>query len=146
MSGGQEDLYGLLGVDRKADVKEIRSAYKDLCKIHHPDKGGNEETFKKISHAHEILTDSQRRDMYDMTGSVQEGGGGPQGPPGGFPVGFPFGFGGGGVHMNVDINDIFGHMFGGGGGNRGWLRVPSKKHKNRFKNFLKLFPNLKDKV
>ena len=35
--------------------------------------------------------------------------------------------------------------FGSGGGNRGWLRVPSKKHKNRFKNFLKLFPHLKEK-
>lgn len=36
--------------------------------------------------------------------------------------------------------------YGSGGGNRGWLRVPSKKHKNRFKNFLKLFPHLKGKL
>lgn len=118
MSGGQEDLYGLLGVDRKADVKEIRTAYKDLSKIHHPDKGGNEEMFKKISHAHEVLSDPKRRELYNMTGSDQEGGSGPGGQ-GGFPFGFPFGpsaAGFGGVHMNVDINDLFGHMFGGSAG------------------------------
>ncbi len=106
-----EDLYKILGVDRKADVKEIRSAYKELSKIHHPDKGGDEEMFKKIGKAHEILSDPERRQMYDITGSDQPGGG-PSGPPGGFPFGFPFGFGGGGFHMNVDMNDLFGNMFG----------------------------------
>jgi hypothetical protein len=34
--------------------------------------------------------------------------------------------------------------YGSGGGNGGWLRVPSRKHKNRFKNFLKLFPHFKE--
>lgn len=117
MSTDKEDLYSLLGVNRKADTKEIRSAYKDLCKIHHPDKGGNEETFKKISHAHEVLSDTQRREMYDITGSVDGSSQQPNGGhPGGFPFGFPFGFGmgGGGIHMNMDMNDLFGNMFAGG--------------------------------
>lgn len=108
---GKDDLYSILGVSRTADTKEIRQAYKELSKQHHPDKGGDEELFKKISHAHEVLSDENKRQMYDITGSEQEGGG-----PGGFH-GFPFGFGGpgmpGGVfHMNVDINDLFGNMFG----------------------------------
>ena len=112
-----EDYYKILGVNRKADVKEIRTAYKELSKIHHPDKGGDEEMFKKIGKAHEVLSDPERRNMYDITGSDQERGS-PSGPPGGFPFNFPFGFGSsaagfGGVHMNVDINDLFGNMFAG---------------------------------
>ena len=70
-----EDLYASLGVERSADREEIRTAYKTLSKIHHPDRGGDPEAFKKIQMAHEILTDDERRQHYDMTGSVDGSGG-----------------------------------------------------------------------
>ena len=44
-----KDLYSVLGVSRNADISEIRSAYKQLAKEHHPDKGGDPEKFKEIS-------------------------------------------------------------------------------------------------
>ena len=96
-----EDLYASLGVERSADREEIRTAYKTLSKIHHPDRGGDPEAFKKIQMAHEILTDDERRQHYDMTGSVDGSGGQQQG-------GFPFDMGMGG------LGGIFGSMFGGG--------------------------------
>jgi DnaJ-class molecular chaperone len=111
------NLYETLGLDKTADTDEIRSAYKKLAKEHHPDRGGDAEKFKKIQEAHEVLTDERRRQMYDMTGSI-DGQGMPPPGAGGFPSGFPFGMGPmGGMPfaMNVDIGDLFGGMFGGGG-------------------------------
>ena len=101
------DLYSVLGVARDAEVSVIRTAYKQLAKEHHPDKGGDPEKFKEISQAHEILSDESKRRMYDMTGSTSEQQG--QSPFGGSPFGGnPFGggsFGG--------MPDIFSQMFGG---------------------------------
>lgn len=109
-----DGLYQVLGVSKGADAREIKKAYFDLAKQHHPDKGGNVEKFKEIQGAYDVLSDDSKRRMYDMTGQVEGAAGGPS--PGG-PFGFggmgPFGFGGGGVH--VDMSDIFGSMFGGGG-------------------------------
>ncbi len=104
---GDTDLYKVLGVSKDSDISEIRKAYKELSKIHHPDKpGGSEEKFKEISHAHEILSDPEKKQMYDVTGSAD----GQHHGFSGFP-GFPFGMGGG---IHVDINDLFGNLFGGG--------------------------------
>jgi DnaJ-class molecular chaperone len=123
----EEDLYKILGLDKNASSEEIRKAYKDLSRIHHPDKGGDEEMFKKVNHAAEVLSDPEKRQTYDLTGSMQEGGGG--GFPGGFP--FPFNPFGSGFHMNVDMNDLFGNMFGGGG--RGGPQRKMKKPKGSTK-------------
>lgn len=112
----ETNLYEVLGVDRKADANEIKKAYRDLSKIHHPDKGGDPERFKEINNAYEILSDEQKRQMYDITGSTKGPGGGGPGGFGGFGGFGPFGFGPGGIHMNVDMSDIFGAMFGGPGG------------------------------
>lgn len=100
-------MYTVLGVARNAEANEIRSAYKQLAKEHHPDKGGDPEKFKELSQAHEILSDERRRKMYDMTGSISEQG--PQGGPGG-PFGGPGGPFGGGFPMP----EMFSGMFGGG--------------------------------
>jgi DnaJ-class molecular chaperone len=127
---GEEDLYKILGVERSASVEEIRKAYKDLSKIHHPDKGGDEEMFKKINRASEILSDPEKRQTYDITGSIHEGGG----MPTGFPGGFPFGGGGMPFHMNVDLGDLFGQMFGGargGGGPRRAAKRPRGANKTQ---------------
>jgi len=66
------NLYSVLGVSKQADTSEIRTAYKQLAKEHHPDKGGDPEKFKQLSEAHEVLSDDSRRRLYDMTGSISE--------------------------------------------------------------------------
>jgi DnaJ family protein A protein 2 len=112
------DLYERLGVDRDASREEIRRAYKDLAKEKHPDRGGDPEEFKRIQEAHEVLTDEDRRRMYDVTGSAAEGSGAPMSgmAAGGFPFHFmngagPFGMPG----VAFDMGDVFSHLFGGGG-------------------------------
>ena len=105
------DLYDVLKVNRQADVKDIKKSYFELAKANHPDKGGDTEKFKEIQNAYDVLSDSQKRQMYDMTGDENPNNA-PQGNPfsSGGPFGFPFGGGG----INVDIGSMFGGMFGGG--------------------------------
>lgn len=85
-------LYDDLGIPREASQDDIKKAYKKLAMKHHPDRGGDKEVFQKISHAHDILSDEQKRSVYDQTGSET-------GEPAGFPGGAPF--------------DMFMNMFGG---------------------------------
>ena len=60
--------YDELGVSVHATSEEIRQKYRTLAQIHHPDKGGDEEKFKRIKFAYEILSDPIRRNEYDTTG------------------------------------------------------------------------------
>jgi hypothetical protein len=59
------DYYELLGVPRGASPAEIRSAYRALAKVMHPDAGGTAGTFRLLREAYETLTDPERRDDYD---------------------------------------------------------------------------------
>ena len=87
------DLYTTLGVPKNADAAEIKKAYKKLAMKHHPDKGGNEETFKKVSEAYSVLSDETKRKKYDMYGTYDES------------------------QMQMpDMNDLFANIFGQGGG------------------------------
>jgi len=61
-------LYETLGVQKTADEKEIKKAFRKLAVKHHPDKGGDEAKFKEISAAHEILSDTEKRAKYDKYG------------------------------------------------------------------------------
>jgi DnaJ-class molecular chaperone len=66
-----KDYYRILGVDRKADGKAIKSAYRKLARKHHPDvaKGkDNEEKFKEITEAYDVLSDPEKRGRYDSLG------------------------------------------------------------------------------
>lgn len=66
-----DNLYDILGVSKDASLKEIKKAYKNKAKEHHPDKdGGNEELFKAIQEAYDTLSNPAKRNMYDMTGQV----------------------------------------------------------------------------
>jgi DnaJ family protein A protein 2 len=63
-----KELYDILGIQPNASIDEIKKAYRKQSKIHHPDKGGDTEMFKKINSAHEILIDPQKREIYDRHG------------------------------------------------------------------------------
>jgi len=68
----KKDYYELLGVDRDADQKEIKKAYRKLAKKYHPDMNQDgedtSEKFKEISEAYEILSDPDKRARYDQYG------------------------------------------------------------------------------
>lgn len=116
----KRDYYEVLGVERSADEQTIKRAYRKLAKKYHPDLNpGDEEAeknFKEVSEAYEVLSDKEKRDVYDKFGhdglNGQAGGG--YGGFGGFE-----GFSGQGFGGFEDIfGDIFGDMFGGGGHRR----------------------------
>jgi molecular chaperone DnaJ len=87
------DHYQTLGVTPQSDAKEIKTAFRKLASKHHPDKGGDQEEFKKIQEAYETLSDPDKKQQYDNPNPFQG-----QDP---FGQGSPFG-------------DIFSDIFGGG--------------------------------
>ena len=113
------DYYELLGVDRSADEKELKSAFRKMAMKHHPDRNPDdklaEAKFKEIGEAYEVLKDPQKRAAYDRFGHAAFENGGPGGMGGG-PGGMGGGFAGGG--FSDIFEDIFGEMMGGRGGRR----------------------------
>ena len=100
----KRDYYEVLGVDRSADSREIRRAYRRLARQYHPDVNKDadaEENFKEVTEAYEVLNDSDRRSAYDRFGHAAF-------EAGGQPGGDPFGFGG-----QSPFGDIFESFFGG---------------------------------
>ncbi|MFB6082180.1 MAG: molecular chaperone DnaJ [Halanaeroarchaeum sp.] len=120
-----DDFYEVLGVSRDADEEEIKRAYRKKATEYHPDVSDDpdaEEKFKKLQKAKEVLTDDEKRRMYDQLGHdrfVQaEKQGATDSGGGGGPGQGPFG-GAGGMGGMGDIGDIFDQFFGGGGGRSG---------------------------
>jgi curved DNA-binding protein CbpA len=62
-----EDLYQVIGCSPSSTTEQIRVAYRKLALKHHPDKGGNAETFKQLSRAYQILSDHDLRQKYDQS-------------------------------------------------------------------------------
>ncbi|XP_059430693.1 dnaJ protein homolog [Corylus avellana] len=97
--------YEVLGVSKNASQDDLKKAYKKAAIKNHPDKGGDPEKFKELAQAYEVLSDPDKREIYDQYGedALKEGMGG-----------------GGGGH---DPFDIFSSFFGGspfgGGSSRG---------------------------
>lgn len=108
-----EDYFSLLGVARNATDAELKAAYRKLAMKYHPDRNPGdkkaEETFRKINTAYGVLSDPQKRQVYEHYGEAGLSGAGAGGPggPGGADLGEMFG-------------DIFENFFGaqGGGGRR----------------------------
>lgn len=109
----KRDFYEVLGVSKNASKDEIKSAYRKLAKKFHPDnkETGNEEKFKELQEAYDILYDDQKRQTYDQFGhaAFDNNGGAGAGGFGGFGQGF----------QDVDLGDLFGSFFGGGRRRRG---------------------------
>jgi DnaJ-class molecular chaperone len=118
-----DDLYQVLGLEPDASPEEVRKAYRKLARQHHPDLHPDdpeaEDRFKRLSAAYEVLSNADKRKVYDEVGMA------------GAQIGFdparldelrrPFGsggFGGFGGQV-VDLEDLFGDLFGGRRSTRG---------------------------
>ncbi|EIN07597.1 hypothetical protein PUNSTDRAFT_103633 [Punctularia strigosozonata HHB-11173 SS5] len=103
----ERKFYDLLEVPEDASEADLKKAYRKKALRLHPDKGGDPELFKEVTHAYEVLSDPQKRALYDARGEagLQEGGG----------------MGG------MDPQDLFSQLFGGGGGFFGGGRSPGPR-------------------
>jgi molecular chaperone DnaJ len=130
----RRDYYETLGIDRNASRDEIKKAYRKLAFKYHPDKNPGdkeaEEKFKEATEAYEVLTDSEKRSLYDQYGHAGLGGAGAGAGAGGY----------GGFGEGFDLSDAlraFMRDFGGFGGfeemfgGRGRSGGGSRTHRGR---------------
>lgn len=121
----KRDYYEVLGISRSADEKTIKKAYRKLAKKYHPDtNAGNaeaEERFKEVTEAYNILSDPEKKKLYDQWGHAAfEGGASGAGPNGGAGGGTYRYTGPNGGYQEFhfeggDMDDILKNIFGGGG-------------------------------
>lgn len=87
-----KDYYGILGVSKTANLDEIKKAYRNLAIKFHPDKtGGSSEKFCEIQEAYDILSNEEKRSLYDRFGTADRN-----------------------ARSQADMEDIFSNIFGGG--------------------------------
>lgn len=110
----KRDYYEVLGVSKSASDQEIKSAFRKKAKEFHPDLNKDNpdaaEKFKEAQEAYSVLSDEQKRKMYDQYGHAGVGSG--AGGPGGFSGGFN--------SSDFDFSDIFDSIFGSGFGGGGF--------------------------
>ena len=115
-----KDYYQILGVERDADGKDIKQAFRKLARKYHPDMNAGdaraEERFKEINEANEVLSDAEKRQKYDQLGSAWRDWDRMGRQPGGFDwsrwgAGSPNGER---VHVRYGSPGEFGGIYGGG--------------------------------
>ena len=94
------DYYKTLGVSKNATAEEIKKAYRKAARENHPDAGGDEEKFKDINEAYEVLSDEKKRKIYDQYGTADQNQ-------------IPFSWGGPGG-ASISFEDLFGGVSGWG--------------------------------
>ena len=118
------DYYQTLGVDKSADDKQLKKAFRKLARKYHPDVAPDdndaEQKFKAVNEAYAVLSDAEKRKKYDKYGKdwehaeafeqarQQQGGGN--------PFGGQYTYSGGGGAEGADFSDFFRDMFGGAAG------------------------------
>ena len=122
----KKDYYGILGVEKTATDDELKKAYRKMAKKYHPDanpdnKAEAEAKFKEVNEAYEVLSNPQKRKMYDQFGTADPnagfgGAGGPFGGENGYYSYSSSGFDG--FTDFGDLGDIFSSFFGGGCGSQ----------------------------
>ena len=147
----KEDFYQVLGIKRDAKPEEIKKAYRRLARKHHPDVNPGdksaEDRFKKITEAHDVLSDPKKRQVYDRFGQYSENladmaakghAPGGRGAPGGAPfdfTGFDWGAAGApgsssSAGSGSSFRDLFADLFGGGKNEREPPRPMPQKGKD----------------
>ncbi|KAF9038455.1 hypothetical protein BJ165DRAFT_1498130 [Panaeolus papilionaceus] len=111
------EYYEILSIKKECDENEIKKAYRKLALALHPDKNGApgaDEAFKLVSKAFQVLSDPQKRAVYDSGTDPEDRFGGMSSGGGGFPSQF-----GGGTRFDGEMSpeDLFNMFFGGGGPN-----------------------------
>lgn len=120
------DYYKTLGVNENATKEDIKKAYRKLSLKHHPDKGGDNNTFAEINNAFETLYDDNKRKEYDMKKKYGEN--------------VPGIFGG----MNGVPDDIFKMFFSGGNGGH-FMNMSNNPNIRIFHNGVQINPNAMNK-
>lgn len=117
----KKDYYEVLGLKRDADDREIKKAYRRLAKKYHPDtnqgNGEAEHRFKEVTEAYEVLSDPEKKKLYDMYGMAAFDGSMGQNGPDANGSGWS-GFGNHGTYREYhsasgNMDDIFSDFFGG---------------------------------
>jgi curved DNA-binding protein len=129
----KRDYYEVLGVGRSASQDEIKAAYRELARKYHPDINKNEDAqgrFVEIQEAYDVLSDDEKKQMFDRFGHVGDAGSARPGPRGG------------GANVDFDVDDLgsmFDSFFGGrsagpfgrqqsGGPRRQQPKTPDTRH------------------
>lgn len=108
MPSSAPDYYKILGISKDASESEIKKAFRKLAQKHHPDAGGDEEKFKEINEAYEVLSDPEKKKVYDTYGTTNPG------FSGGSTSSYGAGAATGGYSASYDWDEILEAMRGGG--------------------------------
>lgn len=122
------DYYEILGITKNASQEEVKKAFHKLAHKYHPDKGGDEQKFKEVNEAYQVLSNAEKRAQYDQFGKGFDQMGG-----NGAGQNWDFNWSWQNANQNVDfedISDVFENFFSFGGGGRRASKKDIRKGKD----------------